>query len=120
LSILDLQAFLLFFLFCLPVSAIYVWPAALVDGGFVRSVGEMPWEFRLAVRMTGVKKSEGFAPMAVAGPLLLLAIINLLPVLLAVVGLYGPISFVAAVAYVVAHLCWLARIRRAIRRADGE
>jgi hypothetical protein len=115
----DLQAFLLFFLFCLPVSVIYIWPAALVDGGFVRSVGEMPWEFRLAVRMTGVKKSAGFAPMAVAGPLLLLALVNL-PVPLALIGLFGPISFVAAVAYVVAHLCWLARIRRAIRRTSRE
>ena len=112
--VLDLQTFLFLFLVCFPLS-VYLWSVLLVGGGFVRSIPEMPWEFRLAARITGAKRSEGFAAMAVAGPLVLLAIINS-PVLFAIAGPYGLIGFLAAVSYVAVQLLWLARIRRAIRR----
>jgi hypothetical protein len=112
----ELQAFPFFFLVCFPLS-LYVWPVVLVSSGFVRSVPEMPWEFRLAARMTGSERSESHAPFAEAGPLVLLAIINI-PVPLILAGPYGPISSVAAVAYVVVHLLWLARIRRAVQRIN--
>jgi hypothetical protein len=111
---LDLQTFPFFFFICFPLS-IYVWSVLLLRGGFAASVVDMPWEFRLAARMTDTKPNGTFAPMAAAGPLVVLGIINS-PVLIAFVGPYGPIGFVAGVAYIVVHLMWLLRIRRAIRR----
>ena len=106
------------FLVCLPAS-VCLWTVAMVAGGYVTRVASMPWEFRLAVRATGAKRSEGFAPMDVPGPPLLLAFSNL-AVPLILVGPYGPVSSVAAVAYVLVHLLWLVRIRRAVRRIGPQ
>ena len=116
--VLDLQTIPFLFLMCFPLS-VYVWSVLLIEGGFVRVVPEMPWEFRLAARMTSAKRREGLAAMSVAGPLIPLAIINC-PVPFFLVGLYGAVGSIAAAAYVVVHLLWLARIRRAIRRINRQ
>jgi RHS repeat-associated protein len=60
---------------------------------------------------------SAYSPIAVAVVLLLLAFVNFVPVGL-MVHPYGPISWVAAVLYVVAQLLWLRRIRRAVQHAN--
>lgn len=114
----EAQTVAFLFLVCLPVS-VCLWSGAMVAGGYVASVPTMPWEFRLAVKATGAKRAESLAPMAVPGPLLLLAFFNL-PVPLILVGPYGPISSAVAIAYVLVQLLWLARIRRAVRRNNTQ
>jgi hypothetical protein len=114
------QAVWYLFLFCLPVS-VGLWSVLLVGGGFVNSVAAMPWEFRLAARVTGARKQDGRSVAllgrldGVWGPLFLLVFVNL-SVPLILVGPYGSISSFAAAGYLVIQLSWLARIRRAIRR----
>ena len=119
----DLQPFWAFFLIlCLPTS-VYLWAGFLVANGSVRSLPAMPWEFRLAARASGAKRDEGRSGPVwgrfdwVWGLLFLLAFVNLVPLAL-LVRPYGPISFVSAAAYLLAQLCWLARIRRAVRRIN--
>ncbi|MGA3056767.1 MAG: hypothetical protein ABSE70_01825 [Candidatus Limnocylindrales bacterium] len=114
----ELRAVGYLFLFCFPVS-VYLWSGLMVAGGYVGSDAAMPWEFQLALRMRGVKRAEGFAPMTVPGLGLLLVFFNL-PLPFFLVGPFGPATSVAVVAYVVVQLLWLARIRRAVRRINRQ
>jgi hypothetical protein len=114
----EVPAVLYLFFFCFPIS-VCLWSVSMVAGGYVDSVPPMPWEFRLAVRVTGARRAEGFAPMAVPGPLLLLGFANL-PLPFFLVGSYGLIGSISAAAYVMAQLLWLMRIRRANRRANRK
>jgi hypothetical protein len=111
-----LQIFGYLFLVLLPLS-IWLWSMVLVGSGFVRSIPEMPWEFRLAARVTGPGRGDASSPLAVPVTLCCLALVNLSAPLI-LVGPFGPLSSVGAVAYLVAQLLWLARIRRAVRRAE--
>jgi hypothetical protein len=114
----DLQPLAFIFLFFFPVSC-FVWSIMLIAAGRVRSLPDMPWEFRLAARVVGADKTESYSPLTAPVDGFFLALVNVVPLGL-LVHPYGPISWVGAVVYVVVHVLWLVRIRRALRRVNRQ
>jgi len=114
----DVQAIVFLFLVAFPLS-ICLWAVILIGGGGVRSVAAMPPEFRLAASATGADSGQGPSGPAVPVTLFFLVVCNIVPVGL-LVRPYGPISWVAAVVYVVVQSLWLVRIRRAVQRINRQ
>lgn len=114
----DLQAGGLVFVLFFPTS-VFLWSILLIGSGFVRDIPAMPWELQLSAHIAGADRSEGSSPMAVPIALLCLALFNVVPLGL-LVRPYGPVSWVAAVVYVVVQSLWLLRIRRAGQRINRQ
>jgi hypothetical protein len=103
----------LFLMMLVPLT-LALWVETLAIAGAVPEIAKMPWEFRLVLRIAGEPKViEGPAFLAAAGPGALVLLLNAGPWFV-LVGPYGLLSSILAVAFWVAEAAWLVRVRHAI------
>jgi hypothetical protein len=115
----DGQTFIVLFLVALPAT-LCLWPLALVGAGVVMDMTKMPRSFRLAASVLGADRAQGPSAKHLAGAAFCLCVANFVPIGILVRNPYGPLSLVAALAYLSIVAAWIARTGWVIRHTGDS